>query len=156
MKKDSKHKIHELQILSRKLVSALLAIIVGFCNMPIPLATAAPVVSKPKKPTNQSKRSQAPKLHRTPIINKLTRAKLTLPALPSDLDLSTARVLPELLVPMSTERVEGENAALGKSLFAYRSKDSTNVSDLTNFLAQFPKSRWAPSLELNLRRRLHV
>ena len=77
--------------------------------------------------------------------------KLSFSEHPSDLDLSTARVFSEPLAAMSGPTVVGENEALAKALVAFKKNtDPDNVSALTGFVSAFPKSRWAPSVLLNL------
>ena len=73
---------------------------------------------------------------------------------PSDLEISTARVFLVPLTPIHTAEVTGENEALAKALIAFKGKiDPDDVYDLTKFIADYPKSRWRASLELNLGRR---
>src|SRR5262249_54453037 len=66
-------------------------------------------------------------------------------------ELSTARVLPEPLAPVSGSATPGENDALAKALVAFKSrKDAEDVSVLEKFLASYPRSRWRPCLELDI------
>ena len=72
---------------------------------------------------------------------------------PTDLEVMTLRVFPEPLTPMllTGKEVKGENAELVKALDAFKLKNNyEDISDLTNFLKKYPKSRWRPSLELNM------
>lgn len=70
---------------------------------------------------------------------------------PTDLEIMTLRVFPEPLTPMSGKEVKGENADLVKALDAFKLKNNyEDISDLTSFLNKYPKSRWRPSLELNI------
>jgi len=81
----------------------------------------------------------------------LIQPKLIFSTNPTDIELTTARVFLQPLVPMSTAPVPGENQALAIALLSFKSKTNPeDVSDLTGFLSSFPKSRWRPSLELNL------
>ena len=133
---------------------------------PLPLAPVRPPQLKkdPKKASHPlGKGATAPKValippparppsvRRGPKKVKLIESKFLLSSDPSDFELSNARVFREPLVPMHSSKVVGENGAIAKALLAYKSKtDPDDVSDLTGFLAAFPKSRWRPSLEYNL------
>jgi RHS repeat-associated protein len=106
--------------------------------------------SVPKKPAIP-KRAMPPYLKTGPKKASHFQPKLSLSANPSDADLCNARAFLRPLVPMSVPRVPGENQALAKALASFKSNsDPEHVSDLTGFLASFPKSRWRSSLELNL------
>ncbi|HEY9773365.1 MAG TPA: cysteine peptidase family C39 domain-containing protein, partial [Planktothrix sp.] len=77
--------------------------------------------------------------------------KLSFSSHPSDLEISNARAFSEPLVAMTGPPVAGENEALATALVSFKSKNNLEaVSDLTNFLKAFPKSRWAPAVQLNL------
>ena len=81
----------------------------------------------------------------------LVQPRVVLSNNPTDSQLSNARVFGELLVPTHTTAVQGENEALAKALTAFHAKTNPEeVSDLTGFLAAYPKSRWLPAVELNL------
>ncbi|MBS1955293.1 MAG: LysM peptidoglycan-binding domain-containing protein [Cyanobacteria bacterium SZAS-4] len=78
-------------------------------------------------------------------------AKVALPDNPSDLDLSTAHLLPEPLVPMHGTAVASENAALAKAVMAFKNRnDNENLSELDQFASNNADSRWLPSLQLNM------
>lgn len=82
---------------------------------------------------------------------KLFKPVLKFSTAPTDLELMTARVFPEPLIPMTTQPVPGENKALALALLAYKEKKPVgDISYLTKFLSAFPKSRWRAALELNL------
>jgi RHS repeat-associated protein len=118
-----------------------------------PLAAAAPN-DKGKNKTGQPLRNNAlAKIdvrtgsHKVNIV----APKSSLSKDPTDEEISRARVFLEPLVPMSSAPVTGENQALAAALLSFAPKKNTDdVSDLTQFIAAFPHSRWRPSLELNL------
>ena len=64
--------------------------------------------------------------------------------------LSTARLFPEPLVPVGSAPVTGENKALAASLKEFKSALTLMIFPLYKFYCQKPKSRWVPSLQLNL------
>jgi RHS repeat-associated protein len=77
--------------------------------------------------------------------------KLEFSAQPSDLEIMRARVLPEALIPLHIDAVEGENVALASALISLRSNsNSDDTTALTNFISAFPQSRWRAAAELNL------
>jgi len=85
---------------------------------------------------------------------RLFKSTLSFSAHPTDLELNTARVFIIPLTPMHTSSVAGENEALAKALISYKEKtDPDDVSDLTQFIENYPKSRWRASIELNLGRK---
>ncbi len=70
---------------------------------------------------------------------------------PTDLEITMLRVFPEPLTAMSGTEIKGENLALVAALNAFKAKGNyEDVSDLTAFINKYPKSRWRPSLELNI------
>lgn len=120
---------------------------------------ALPFLAHPvlAQPTVDAAASHA-KIEPAPVkVRKGTRAlkpfkhKVTFSSQPTDTEVITARVFLEPLMPIDSTPVSGENAALTKSLIAFKAKANANdVSDLTSFLVAFPQSRWNPALELNL------
>jgi RHS repeat-associated protein len=77
--------------------------------------------------------------------------QFTLSANPTDSEISLVRLFPFGLVPMQTKAIDGENKALSTALTAYKKRaEQDDVSMLKKFLADFPHSRWRPSLEVNL------
>jgi RHS repeat-associated protein len=94
-------------------------------------------------------------LNKEPVMGsktvKLHKPQLSFSAAPTDLEISTARVFHEPLVPMSGSSIEGENLALADAIKAFKAKN--NVDDLSafeDFLARYPKSRWAASVKANI------
>ena len=92
--------------------------------------------------------------------------KLIVPTLsfsnpPTDLEISTARVLWEPLAPMTGQTAAGksttqtaaekaaENSALANALVAFKN-NREDLSPLTKFIDTYPNSRWRPAVELNL------
>ncbi len=70
---------------------------------------------------------------------------------PTDLEITTARVFSEPLIPMTSALVAGENNALASAIVAFKGKQKgDDISDFIKFLAAFPKSRWRASVELNI------
>lgn len=79
------------------------------------------------------------------------KTSLVLSATPSDLEIATARVFQEPLIPMSGSEQDGENSALGVAIKAFKAKaDTEDLSAFEQFLDKYPKSRWAPSLQVSL------
>ncbi|MBS2005761.1 MAG: hypothetical protein JST01_01890 [Cyanobacteria bacterium SZAS TMP-1] len=73
---------------------------------------------------------------------------ITFSADPTDADISSASLFSEAIEPMSSSAVAGENAALAKAILAFKAKNGyDDLSDLTEFLSDFPKSRWKPAIE---------
>ncbi len=100
-------------------------------------------------------RSVPVSLNKEPVMGsktvKLQKPQLSFSAAATDLEISTARVFHEPLVPMSGSSIEGENLALADAIKAFKAKN--NVDDLSafeNFLAKYPKSRWAASVKANI------
>ncbi|HSH93313.1 MAG TPA: RHS repeat-associated core domain-containing protein [Roseimicrobium sp.] len=70
---------------------------------------------------------------------------------PTDLELSTARVFVEPLIPTQGDLVAEENQALAKALVAFKAgKKATAIKPLVQFIRKYPDSRWRAALELNL------
>jgi RHS repeat-associated protein len=85
---------------------------------------------------------------------KLFTPKNSFPDQASDADVSAARVFQQPLIPMQSPATTGENQALVKALSAYSGqKDKQNVDVLKQFMTAYPKSRWTPSLKLNVAER---
>ncbi|HEY9684985.1 MAG TPA: RHS repeat-associated core domain-containing protein [Oculatellaceae cyanobacterium] len=127
-------------------MSMLLLIVTG----PAPCAFA--LNSTPEPPRELTIVPKAKTVTARTGAHKLTKItpKFSLGAHPSDLELSSARLFFETLVPMSGAPEAGENEALGSALKTYHdTKDKEDVSALTDFIAHHPKSRWTPSIELN-------
>lgn len=102
------------------------------------------VVTKAAPPKSPAKIRTGP--------HKLTPVQRTkiFSANPSDVEISSARVFLEPLIPMSTSAVLGENAALATAITTFKTKKSDDISDFSKFLSSYPKSRWRASLEQNL------
>jgi RHS repeat-associated protein len=97
------------------------------------------------------KPAMPPSVKRGPKKVRLFESKVSFSGDPTDLELSTARVFQDSLIPTKASPVAGENQALAKALLSHKKRTNPeDVSDLTNFIAAFPKSRWRPSIELNL------
>lgn len=77
--------------------------------------------------------------------------KTTFSSSPTDLEIQSARFFHEPLIPMSSQSNTVENAALSATLIAFKQKRNLeDFSDLTNFLATYPESKWRASLELSM------
>ncbi|MBP6350409.1 MAG: LysM peptidoglycan-binding domain-containing protein [Candidatus Obscuribacter sp.] len=82
---------------------------------------------------------------------ELVKTSLVLSATPSDLEITTARVFQEPLIPMSGSEQDGENSALASAIKSFKAKsDTEDLSAFEQFLAKYPKSRWTPSLQVSL------
>ena len=76
---------------------------------------------------------------------------LSLPASPTDAELTRARIFAEPLVPMPRGPTAAEKRALARAIAEYaRIGQSEMVAPLLAFLAQYPQSAWRPSLLANL------
>ncbi len=96
----------------------------------------------------------------------IVKPELKFSAAPTDLELTTARVFQEPLVPMSTSAVPGENLALASAIKVFKNASSStgdkgakadtsgteklNLGPFEKFLADYPSSRWVPSVQVNL------
>jgi len=88
---------------------------------------------------------------------KIVKPVLKLSADPTDLELTTARVFQEPLVPMSGNAAPGENVALAFAIKAFKTapasavgKDKQDLAPFEKFVTDYPKSRWVPSIQVNL------
>ncbi len=135
----------------RRLASSIMALVVVATTSPSPVfageTLTPPMPPKPfVQPSKLPANAKTGPHHVEKIVPRLSFSKA-----PSDLELSQARVFADQLIPMTGKELPGENAALAKALLAFKAKDSVrDVSDLKEFLSQFPQSRWAPSLQLAL------
>ncbi len=76
---------------------------------------------------------------------------LRLPAVPTDEQLSRARVFSQPLVPVGRPTSRQENAALARAILAYRDlRRIEAVAPLLEFIGTFPQSAWRASLFANL------
>lgn len=109
-------------------------------NLPYKKLAAPPPPAMPPRPITKG-----------PTSVTVFKPKLAFSANPTDLELTTARIFPEPLIPMNSSPVFRENQALARALQLFKAKNNLeNVSDLTNFISAYPHSRWRPSLELNI------
>lgn len=131
----------------QKIVACLMMPLILTLNWPI-AALAAPT---PPAPPSVPNFAQNPKSVRTRSRSLKPVKPRTLSANPSDLELSAAHLFEEPLTPMSDTASPGENLELAKAVASFKAaNDLENVSALTSFIQRFPKSRWTPSLQLNL------
>src|SRR5580700_7104822 len=136
-----------------RVLSAMMAALLLVTTMPVLPAYAAPPLVVPEGAGPPHLGVMPDHAHIRGGEHKLVKIepKLSFSNHPTDLELSTARVFLEPLAAMSGQVVPGENEALAQALLKFKKKtDPDDVSDLKGFLATFPKSRWAPSVELNL------
>jgi RHS repeat-associated protein len=85
---------------------------------------------------------------------KIITPRVSFSAKATDGELAGACIFTEPLAPMPGESSAGENQALANALTTYKmQKDRDDVSVLTRFLTNYPKSRWRPSLELHIAER---
>jgi RHS repeat-associated protein len=138
-------------ITGRRLLSALLTVIFLLTTGPAPLALAENAHGEkrttPPPPPTVAVRKGAREV-------TLFKPKVSFSDNPTDLELTSARVFLEPLVPMHSEAVPGENQALAKAIVAHKLHETDDISVFTQFMAAYPKSRWLPSLELNIAQRL--
>jgi RHS repeat-associated protein len=77
--------------------------------------------------------------------------ELRFSAVPTDEEISRARVFPVPVIPAGTKRVAGENKDLALALKAFRDRaDADDASSVENFLKKHPDSQWRVSLAANL------
>lgn len=133
--------------LAKKYLACLMMPLILVLNMPV-AALAAP---QGPTPPSVPEYTQNPKSVRKGPLTLQQVVPKALPDHPSDLDLTTARIFEEPLVPMTGPAVSGENDELAKAIKSFKkSNDLEDVSALTSFIERFPKSRWTPALQLNL------
>jgi RHS repeat-associated protein len=160
---------HRLASKSSKFVVRLLAI--GLTLLMISTTTPLAALAMPEIPHHPDTSAPPPeniKVKTGPRSVTIVKPELKFSATPTDLELTTARVFQEPLVPMSTNAVSGENIALASAIKSFKNrKASTNVksndaqpdvtTDLASelapfekFLSDYPNSRWVPSVQVNL------
>lgn len=129
-----------------RLVCSLSCFILLINTMPLSVASAAEVRAERKLVADSTLPNTKVKTgeHRLKVID----TTFSLPGDPTDLELTTARVFPEPLVPLKVAALPGENQALATALRAY--KNSGELSSISDFLKSYPHSRWCASLDLNL------
>lgn len=133
----------------RYIACLLMAVIMATAGIP-PMALAADN-GQPRRVISPPPPAMPSSVHRGPSDVQLHTPKLEFTAKPTDLNISTARIFSEPLIPMSGRALPGENEALARALLSFKSKGGAeDISDITSFLAAYPKSRWRPSLELNI------
>lgn len=131
----------------QKLLACTLVPLMASVNMPLAAYAAPQGPTAPEVPQY----AQNPKSRRIATANQQPVKIATLPAHPTDVELTAARVFEEPLIPMTGPAVEGENDELAKAIAAFKIKnDPANVSAFTSFIDRFPKSRWTPSIQLNV------
>lgn len=141
-------------------MSLLMIMLLMAVAIPAPMVLASDVSQKTlaqKTPTASG--TQPITVRKGPRSVSLFKPELRFSTSISDLDISTARVFPEPLVPMSntvgeqraTPASGEENKALADALSIFKArKNLDDASSLTNFIGSHPSSRWRPALELNL------
>ncbi|MBX9720203.1 MAG: hypothetical protein K2X81_02315 [Candidatus Obscuribacterales bacterium] len=132
---------------ARKSIAYLLMPLILLLNQPV-AALAAPQGPTPPHVPSFAQHPKSVRLaSKTPQQVKAT----PLSDHPTDIELTAARVFEEPLIPMNVPAVLGENDELAKAIHSFKGKnDPENVSAFTAFIERFPKSRWAPSVQLNL------
>lgn len=77
----------------------------------------------------------------------IVKPSLNFSATPTDLEITSARVFHEPLIPMSGKESGAENADLVKAIKAFKAKnDLEDLSAFTSYIESNPDSRWVPSL----------
>ncbi|MBK8224139.1 MAG: LysM peptidoglycan-binding domain-containing protein [Candidatus Obscuribacter sp.] len=117
------------------------------------LAEGPSALGKPAKRNSAQIQVPQPKnaVKTGPKTVKLIKPTLNFSSSPTDSEITSARVFLEPLIPMSGEAVAGENQALAKAILKFKSlKTVEDLSPLTEFVKQFPNSRWIASLNSNI------
>jgi RHS repeat-associated protein len=143
---------------SSKLVVRLLAI--GLTLLMISTTTPLAALAMPEIPHHPDTPAPPPEnvqVKTGPRSVTIVKPELKFSADPTDLELRTARVFHEPLVPMSTGAVSGETLALAAAIKAFKNatvpavgKDKQDLAPFEKFLADYPSSRWVPSVQVNL------
>ncbi|PZM81157.1 MAG: hypothetical protein DKT66_18200 [Candidatus Melainabacteria bacterium] len=134
-------------VFARRIAVSFLSLLLILPTTPLPPIDAAQQSSK--------KVAQPPK-NNTPIRkgqHKLSpvSAVRKFSSNPTDLEISTARVFLEPLIPMSSQPVAGENLAIASAIDTFKSRKALDdISAFTTFLSNYPHSRWRASIEQNL------
>lgn len=137
------------EVFLRKFAVSFLSLLTLITTTPFPDANAESIT--PRKIAQPPKHSGRIKKGPHKLVPMSRDRKFS--ASPTDLEISTARVFLEPLIPMTGKPVAGENLALTAAINAFRSGKSTDdVSDYTKFISAFPNSRWRASIELNIGR----
>ena len=107
-------------------------------------------------------------LTKTILINKVPhkvpylKPELKFSASPTDLEISTARVFLESIIPMQTPKTKNkisqvkneqllENKTLAYDLMYFQNnEDEKGLKSLNEFITKYPDSKWTPGLEVNL------
>ena len=106
----------------------------------MPPAQERPAPQRAPRPPNRT----VPAVEPPPALSSL-------PASPTDAELTRARIFPEPLVPMQRPTTRDENAALAQAIRTYaEATQGEMVAPLVAFLARYPDSAWRPSLLANL------
>jgi RHS repeat-associated protein len=128
--------------------------------VPGPIVTAvlspAPMASPMSVPLLQPPTSVIPRQFTTGVAHRPEIPNFDPPsgpkafsADPGDREIVLARSFEEPLAPLPGDAQAGENAALARALTTFR-KNTQDTAPLVEFLAEFPDSRWKPSLLTNL------
>lgn len=132
-------------VIGRRVLAAWLVCTMTCLSLPAPVSASPTAPKAPPAPPRVNVRTGS----RTP---KMIDPKVHI-STASDLEIQTARVFREALIPMSGPAEPGGNRALAAAILAYKAKDdSSNVSDFEKYIADYPGSRWNASIELNLGR----
>ncbi len=130
-----------------KSIACLMMPLILTINWPI-AALAAP---QPPVPPRVPTFSQKPKTVKTGPRSVQAVKPRALPVNPTDLELTAARVFEEPLIPMSGAKVQAENDELAKAIQSFKGQHNVeDISALKSFIDHYPKSRWTPSLKLNV------
>ena len=134
---------------TRVLIAALTTIVLQALTGPLQLALAEPIssASRPAPAMPKSVRTGPKRASGPSNIGVLS-------ANPTDTEIIMSAMFKEPLIPMTDTLDVDENRALGTALTIYRKEENPeNVSALTQFLAEHPKSRWRASIEFDLGQR---
>ncbi len=134
-------KAHFVRSFTRKVIVVLMAVQLLVQTAPSLAADAgdsnSSIVPAPAMPKHPVKKG--------PHKLKRIEVKLSFSKDPSDLELTSARVFIEPLIPLSGAKQANENQDLAKALLEYKSSGKTD--SLRKFIESNPGSRWTPSLE---------
>lgn len=103
----------------QKLLACSLIPLMATVNMPL----AAYAASQGPTPPEVPQYAQNPKSRRVATTASQSVKLAALPAHPSDIELTAARVFEEPLIPMSGSSVEGENDELAKAIASFKVKN---------------------------------
>lgn len=144
----TKSQARALSKASRKAYCLVMAALVLIGNFPL-AALAKPAI--PYRPDSPPPVPKKVKVKTGPRKLKKVTPVLKFSSNPTDLEITTARVFNEPLIPMSGPEQKGENLALAEAIKAFKAKKKPlDLSTFENFLKSNSNSRWVPALKVSL------